>query len=203
MIVICLIFAVSSSGKSSSAQSAKEPEKPKRGPLTEAEKEAIRQADEVFDGKIKKAIQNGTYEGPLPEHIVGGHWTDLYPGTYRSYIAGVNYRKGLKDCDWYVFEATLIAEPRNKFDKNAIKIVRAEDNKKIGYVPADQTEAVRKFLDGQLPYTCKAFIESEEEDYETASGDYRTRYIYRGRFCITKDTETNTEKEEKSEETPQ
>ena len=60
-----------------------EPEEPLQPPrqLSEAEREAIRQAEDVFDYETRAAILNGTFEGKLPEYD-GYHWTDMYPNIY-------------------------------------------------------------------------------------------------------------------------
>lgn len=158
--------------------------KPKqREPLTKAEKEAIRQAREVFDWETESAIKKGEYNGKLPEHVVGEKWTELYPGTYNTYIAGINKRRGIRGHEWRVFDAMLIAEPKNKFDPNAIKIVSVEDKIHIGYIPADETEYVRAFVEGNLPHPCRVYImEDEEENDETG----RIRHFFRGRISIKK-----------------
>lgn len=134
--------------------------------LTEAEQEAIRQADEAFDYETYSSIVSGNYQGPLPEHIVGGHWTDLYPDLYHTKIAGINYRKGINDLADKYFEAMLHADPKNEYDPNAIKIINAEDYRHLGFIPASETDAVRKWVNNQLPYPCHARIRSCE-DYDS------------------------------------
>ena len=131
--------------------------------LTDAEREAIRQADEAFDWKTHNAIANGTYNGPLPEHIVAHHWTQLYPDLYHTKIAGINFRRGIKDLAGVYFDAILVAEPKNKYDPNAIKIVHSTDGRHLGYIPADETDEVRKWVNNQLPYPCRAHIDEFEE----------------------------------------
>jgi len=77
-------------------------------------------------------------------------------------IAGTNYRRGLKD---FVgeFDGHLVAEPNNEYDPNAIAIKIGR--KKLGYVPADETEFVRKFTNGVLPYNCHGVLsEAWDED---------------------------------------
>ena len=137
-------------------------EKPQRAPLTDAEREAIRQADECFDWDTHNAIVNGTYDGPLPEHD-GFYWSDIYPDIYRTKIAGINFCRGIKNMAGVTFPAKLVAEPKNKYDANAIRIEHAEDGRKLGYIPADETEAVRRFLNDTLPYRCRAHIDEFEE----------------------------------------
>ena len=144
--------------------------------LTDAEMEAIRQADDVFDIATHNAIQDGTYNGPLPEHIVGGHWTDIYPDIYRTKIGGINFAKGISSLAGTYFDARLIAEPDNKYDPNAIEIIHAEGYKHLGYIPSDETSTVREFISNQLPYPCRAYIE-ELEDREDENGKIRTYLI--------------------------
>lgn len=175
IFVINLIFGESSP----KVESTKKPERP---PLTDAEKEAIRQADEAWDWDTHNAIVNGKYTGKLPEHVVGGHWTQLYPDIYHTTITGINYRKGIKDLAGLTFNAMLMEEKDNEYDPNAIKIIHAGDARHLGYIPSDETDAVRKFL-GRLPYPCRAHIEEEEEeDFDTS----RTRHYLRGEVNIKK-----------------
>ncbi|MBO4531896.1 MAG: HIRAN domain-containing protein [Paludibacteraceae bacterium] len=139
------------------------PQKPARPPLTDAEREAIRQADEAFDWKTHNDIVNGTYKGPLPEHVVGGHWTNLYPDLYHTTIAGINFRKGINDLSGVYFDAILVPDTKNKYDKNAIKIVNAEDGRHLGFIPASETQYVRDFVKNTFPYTCRAHVDECEE----------------------------------------
>ena len=142
--------------------------------LSPAEREAARQAEEVFDDETYLSIFNGHYQGPLPEHIVGNYWTDLYPDKYRTKIAGINFRKGIKHMAHTYFDAMLFSDQKNEFDPNAIKIV-SMDYKHLGYIPANETSAVRSFIGDSLPYMCRAFIGE--------SADYNGTYLY-GRIVI-------------------
>ena len=162
-VALYIIFSWrSGNNKQDDAWNAPADEKPQRAPLTPAEKEAIRQADEVFDWDTHNAIVNGTYDGPLPEYDLG-FWSDIYPDIYRTKIAGINYCRGIKNLSMMTFPAKLVAEPKNKYDANAIRIEHAEDGRKLGYVPADETEAVRRFVNDTLPYPCRAHIDEFEE----------------------------------------
>lgn len=138
------------------------PKQSKRPPLTDAECEAMKQADEVWDVATYFAIQEGTYNGPLPKHD-GFYWSDLYPDIYRTKIAGINFSKGIRDLAGMYFDALLVPEPKNKFDPNAIKIVHAQDKRKLGYIPADETDSVRSWVNNQFPYPCRAHIDEREE----------------------------------------
>lgn len=134
-----------------------------RSPLTEAEREAIRQADEAFDWKTHNDIVNGTYKGPLPEHVVGGHWTNIYPDLYHTSIAGINYCRGINDLAGVYFDAILIPDPKNEYDANAIKIVHAEDERQLGFIPASETQSVRDFVKNIFPFPCRAHVDEYEE----------------------------------------
>ena len=184
-VILLAIVAIIIIVMKSKPATAPEPEKqerqaPARPPLTDAEREAIRQADEVWDWNTHNAIVAGTYSGPLPEHVVGGYWTQLYPDIYSTSVAGINFRRGIKDLAGTTFDATLVAEPTNKHDPNAIKII-AFDGRHLGYIPADETDAVRQFLSGTLPHPCRVHVdEGEEENYDTG----RIRHYLIGRVNI-------------------
>lgn len=143
---------------------APQPKQPQRKPLTDAEREAIRQSDESFDLDTHIAIVNGTYTGPLPEYD-GFYWSNIYPDLYHTKIAGINFRRGIRNLAGMYFNALLVAEPKNKYDPNAIKIIHAEDRRHLGYIPADETDDVRAWINNTLPYPCRAFID-EFEDYD-------------------------------------
>lgn len=152
--------------------------------LSAAELEAIRQADEAFDWKTHNAIVNGTYTGPLPDYD-GAYWTRIYPDLYHTKIAGINFCRGIKNLAGVYFDALLIPEPNNKYDPNAIKIVYADDRRKLGYIPADETEAVRLWVKNQFPYPCRAHIdEFEEWDDELE----RDRTFLKGEINIKRNT---------------
>lgn len=136
---------------------------PKERPLSLAEKEAFRQAQEAYDYDAQVAIFNRTYSGPLPKYD-GVYWSNIYPNIYHTKIAGINFRKGLNSLAGTYFDAMLYADPKNEYDPNAIKIV-ALDYTHLGYIPADETEAVREWIGNQLPYKCRAHIE-ESTDYD-------------------------------------
>lgn len=144
------------------SMSKNEPEQPKERPLTNEEKEALRQADEVFDWTTYNEILERKYTGKLPEHIVGSHWTNIYPDIYHTSIAGINYRTGIKPLANTYFDCLLKADPKNEFDPNAIKIIH-ESGKHIGFIPADETQSVREFLDNHLPYYCKGRIRESSD----------------------------------------
>ena len=158
-----IIFLIISSASKPNQIKQEIKNQPQRAPLTDAENEAIRQAREAFDFDTQISIIKGTYTGPLPEHVVFDKWTNLYPELYHTKIAGINFRKGIRNLATLYFDAMLIPEPTNKHDKNAIKIVHAEDHRLLGYIPAEETDDVRKWVNNQFPYPCSAFIDECEE----------------------------------------
>lgn len=184
-IAILLILALKVKPTTPAPTAKQEKETPPRPPLTDAEREAIRQADEAWDWDTHNAIVAGTYSGLLPELIFDGHWTDLYPDIYHTSVAGINFRRGIKDLAGTTFDATLVAEPNNKHDPNAIKIV-SFDGRHLGYIPADETEDVRHFISGDLPHPCRVHVdEGEEENYDTG----RIRHYLVGRVNIPRQRE--------------
>lgn len=134
-------------------------EKKKGLRLNDAKKEALEQALDACDWQMYNDIMDGIYKGPWPEHIAGNFYTSLYPDILRLRIAGLNHREGINDLTGFFFDATLVPEPDNENDPNAIKILCTEDNRHIGYVSADATEQVRKWLNNNFPHQCIAHIE--------------------------------------------
>ena len=166
LILLTVLSGITSSQNKKTTKLLQQQQKTARPPLTDAENEAIRQAKEAFDFDTQIAIVKGTYTGPLPEHVAFDKWTDLYPELYHTKIAGINFRKDIRNLAYIYFDAMLIPEPTNKHDKNAIKIVHAEDGRLLGYIPAEETDDVRKWVNNQFPYPCRAFIDECEEWYD-------------------------------------
>ncbi len=89
-----------------------------------------------------------------------GYHVIVWPKNYSSFdivrfhIAGIEYRGNL---DNYLgeFVGTFEAEPTNKYDPNAIKIL-APDGHHVGYVPKEMTAEVRKV--NNLPCPCFFYI---------------------------------------------
>lgn len=184
VVIPAFIIVMKSKPATAFVPKKQEPQTPARPPLTDAEREAIRQADEAWDWDTHKAIVAGTYTGPLPELIYEGHWSDLYPDIYHTSIAGINFRRGIKDLAGTRFDATIVAEPKNKYDPNAIKIV-SYDGRHLGYIPADETDDVRDFISSPLPHPCRVFIDEGEEDvYNEDTDRWRTRHYLIGRVNI-------------------
>ena len=169
-----IIMAVKGYANKEKYEDPEEPLPPPRQ-LSEAECEAIRQADDAFDWKTHNAIINGTYTGPLPEHD-GFYWSNLYPNIYHTKIAGINFRKGIKNLAGTYFDARIVEDPKNKYDKNAINIIKADDGRHLGFIPADETDEVRRFINNDFSCHCRAFIEEGEDwDYDL---DREKRFLY-------------------------
>ena len=181
IIILALIAIVFSSGSKLKPVESKTKPEPKRQ-LTEAEREAMRQADEAFDWETHNALANRTYTGPLPDHVAYNMWTNIYPNLYNSKIAGINFRKGIKDLAGQYFDYYLEADPKNKYDQNAIKIMHA-DGRHLGFIPSEEAEHVREFINNQFPYMdCKGHIDEGEEDDEND----RLRHFLYGTINIQK-----------------
>lgn len=180
-ILCILIIIAKQTNEKQAAEHGKAPESQKRE-FTEAECEAMRQADEVWDMETYFAISEGTYTGPLPEHIVGGHWTDLYPNIYRTKIAGINFSKEAKAYAGQFVNVMLCPDPKNQYDPNAIKVVTVE-YAPIGFIPADETASVREWVGNKFPYSCRARV---EEHYEYDSDTDKDKTYLNGRICIPK-----------------
>lgn len=122
--------------------------------------EVKRQAEMHDDKATVQAVLNMTYNGPMPVKMSDGSYSSIYSSIFDYNIAGINYRDGIKN---YLGEFTgyLNSEPTNEYDHNAIAIY-AKDGHHLGYIPADETDAVRGFgLEFPIPVTGKI-----EEDYD-------------------------------------
>lgn len=112
--------------------------------------EVKRQAEEHNDQDTIQAVLNMTYDGPMPEQKPDGSYTSIYVTYFRYNLAGVNFRKNIKD---YVGKCTgfLKPEPTNAYDPNAIAVY-ADDGHHLGYIPEAETYEVRALgLDFPIP----------------------------------------------------
>lgn len=136
--------------------------------------EMLIQADLVGDTKTLKAIDDKTYNGPLPERRDDGGYLSMYDNLRILSIAGINHRTGI---DRYVgrVECALVPEPENEFDQNAIKIV-AEDRHHLGYIASNQTDFVRSLTCDTFPFRCTAFIVAKED--EVTGRKFFVGYVY-------------------------
>ena len=156
---------------------AEQKPKPKERPLIPAEREALRQAEEVLDWDTAALLLQRQYKGPLPYEVMDGRWSNLYPDIYSTKVAGINFRKAAaSQYAGITFPATIIADPKNEYDENAIKVIHSGSKKHLGFIPADETEDVRHFLDGHLPHrNCRVHID-EDEDIDDETGKTRTYF---------------------------
>lgn len=100
--------------------------------------------EKIKNGFIKK--ENFLWNISLEEYDFIQDEIEKYSNNYVFEVKGLQedrYRKPLKGCIIYD-ELQLIPEPQNRFDKNAIKIKSPEGL--IGYVPAQETEEIKKIL---------------------------------------------------------
>ena len=146
-------------------------------PLIPAEREALKQAEDVLDYDTTALLLQRQYKGPLPYEVMDGVWSNIYPDIYSTKVAGINYHKAAaRQYAGITFPATLVADPKNEYDENAIKVIHSESKKHIGFIPADETENVRHFLDGHLPHSnCRVHID-EGEDTDDETGQVRTYF---------------------------
>lgn len=135
--------------------------------------EALRQADILGNEVIRDAILSGNYTGPWPERREDGGWVSVFENLRILKVAGMNYRQGMNRYKGLI-DAALVPEPKNEFDKNAIKIV-AIDSHHLGYIPADQTDLVRSLTANEFPYRCKCEV---IEGYEYDDEKYYFGYVY-------------------------
>lgn len=143
--------------------------------------EVKRQAEMVDDADTLKAIEDGTYDGPMPQKH-GIEYESIYPDNLLTLsIAGINYRGNLKN---YVgpFDGVLKPEPTNDYDPDAI-MVKCSDGKHLGYVPENMTWKVREMLGKDFTtYRIKGQI-YEREDYDDND---RLRHYFVGIINIVK-----------------
>ncbi len=85
--------------------------------------------------------------------------------AYKTKIAGINMRTGVRKFAGTIIDCQLVPEPENPHDANAIKIVEATTGTHIGYVPAKETNDVRTFLQNDFTKTHRAYVE-EVKDYD-------------------------------------
>ena len=124
--------------------------------------EVLRQAKERGDSETEQQALNMTYEGTMPHKKPDGTYTSIYNPVLDFNIAGINFRRGIKN---YVgtFFGYLKPEPYNEFDKDAIAIHHS-DGHKLGYIPQNMTNDIR---DCGLPFPIKIWGDIEEDyDYD-------------------------------------
>lgn len=135
-----------------------------------AKSEALRQSEIMGDDKTHSAILENTYQGPWPERRGGDGWLSIYDDLRILNVAGMSFRQGMSRYKGFI-DASLVPEPSNEFDPNAIKIV-AIDRHHLGYIPADQTDFVRSLTRESFPYRCKCDVKESinDDDEKTYHG---------------------------------
>lgn len=154
--------------------------------------EVKRQAEENGDKETVRAINNMTYNGPLPKRLPDGSFSSLYARYLHCKIAGINYRKGISD---YVGKCLgyLKPEPTNEYDPNAIAIYCAEDDYHLGYVPSDDTADVRA-IGLSFPIPVQVEIEECYDDDINDEGETVERRFYVGDIYIELPADYNSKK---------
>ncbi|SEW12889.1 HIRAN domain-containing protein [Prevotella sp. khp7] len=122
------------------------------------------QAEIVGDIKTIDAINDNSYNGPLPEKRDDGGFLSIYENLRILKIAGINYRQGINRYLGRV-ECALVPEPQNEYDSNAIKVV-ASDRHHLGYIPSDMTDLVRSMAGEEFPMRCTCFIDKVEDEFD-------------------------------------
>jgi hypothetical protein len=127
--------------------------------LTKLNKVIPSNLETAFQEKMRNGyIQKEKYlwESSMEEYDIVQNEIESLNKTYTFEIKGLQnyaYRKAIKNCIKYE-EVFLENEPKNKFDKNAIKIFCVEGN--LGYVPATETTEVSEIISKNY----KAYLES-------------------------------------------
>lgn len=136
--------------------------------------QAVIQADIVGDIKTINAINDNSYNGPLPEKRSDGGFLSIYDNLRILKIAGINYRQGINRYIGRV-ECVLVPEPQNEYDPNAIKVV-ASDRHHLGYIPSDMTDFVRSMAGEEFPMHCICYIDEVED--ESNGHKFYVGYVY-------------------------
>ena len=132
--------------------------------------------DPIKEPKVKIVIGGGDSNAPIQElqyfcikdkgyHVSVWPKADGYLGLdyIKFRIAGITHGEHV-DEHLGEFTASLIPDPTNPYDQNAIKIVTCEGHR-VGYVPKDQTQDVRDFT--TLPCRCYCYIGTNDGFYFT------------------------------------
>ena len=136
--------------------------------------QALIQADIVGDIKTINAINDNSYNGPLPEKRSDGGFLSIYDNLRILKIAGINHRQGINRYIGRV-ECALVPEPQNEYDPNAIKVV-ASDRHHLGYIPSDMTDFVRSMAGEEFPMRCACFIDEVEDEFD--GHKFYVGYVY-------------------------
>ena len=178
IIAVSIIVVVAiKKGRQDNAPAAQPVEQPKTDAelIGEAKRhmllmEVKRQAEERGDEDTVNAVLNMTYNGTMPMQKPDGSYTCIYNPLWDFNIAGVNYRKNIRDYVG-VFNGYLQPEPDNEYDPDAIAVYH-EDRHHLGYIPQNMTDDIR---DCGLPFPIQICGKIEENyDYD------EKRHFFRG-----------------------
>ena len=136
--------------------------------------EVLNQAKLYGDAATVKAVNDMTYDGPLPEQLPDGSFTRIY--ELQDYnIAGINYRENVSA---YLgdFEGYLKPDPENEHDPNAIAVY-SRNGHHLGFIPAACTDHIRA-LGRPFPMPITGNIDQEHDDVENRYYFVGTVYIY-------------------------
>ena len=141
--------------------------------------ELLKQSQTHGDDETYQACLANKYNGVLPVQKADGTWTNLYKQSLTFSIAGINFRKGIRE-KLGDLDIQLVPEPDNTHDPNAIKVM-SSDGTHLGYVPASMTDEVRTFTSSAFPYHGTATITEETDD------DDDTRTFFVGEVTLIKE----------------
>lgn len=126
--------------------------------------------------KVKIVIEGGNSDAPIQELQYfcvkdKGYHVSVWPKDqgfqgidYIEFnVAGITHGEHIDD-HLGEFVATMEPDPANPYDANAIKILTSTGDR-IGFVPKDMTNEVRKFT--RLPCKCYCFIGENNGTYYT------------------------------------
>lgn len=126
-----------------------------------------------LDAAFKDKIQNGAiikenylWNMSIEYRKIIQDDLEIFKNKYSFELKGLQenkYREKLKDCIIYD-EVYIKLEPKNKFDKNAIKVESLDGI--IGYVPASETYEVKNIIENN---EYKVYIENIESDMDFIS----------------------------------
>lgn len=175
------LFGLSSEQNVKPAQPAQQtaPQKSANDVLADANRmilllEVLNQAKLYGDAATVKAVNDMTYEGPIPERLPDGSFTRIY--ELQDYnIAGINYRENVSA---YLgdFEGYLKPDPENEHDPNAIAVY-SRNGHHLGFIPAACTDHIRA-LGRPFPMPITGNIDQEHDDVENRYYFVGTVYIY-------------------------
>ena len=175
------LFGLSSEQNVKPAQQAQQPasQKSANDVLADANRmllllEVLNQAKLYGDDVTVKAVNDMTYDGPLPERLPDGSFTRIY--ELQDYnIAGINYRENISA---YLgdFEGYLKPDPENEHDPNAIAVY-SRNGHHLGFIPAACTDHIRA-LGRPFPMPITGTIEQEKDETKNRYYFVGTVFIY-------------------------